>query len=84
MIGKPVLLIYLSSFGTNQKFSKIFGSLRNFFCLTINKKPNKSCFLEKSFFVPEKKIVSLKKTLKKKFVSGTQYGGFQFIVILTP
>ena len=37
-----------------------------------------------SIFVPEKKIVSLKKTLKKFFVSGTQCGGFQSIVILTP
>ena len=41
-------------------------------------------FLEKTFFVPEKKIVSQKKTLEKNFVSGTQRGGFQFIMILTP
>ena len=32
----------------------------------------------------KKKILVQKKTLKKKFVSGTQCGGFQFIVILTP
>ena len=36
------------------------------------------------FLFLKKKIVSLKKTLKKIFVSGTQRGGFQFIVILTP
>ena len=68
----------------NQKFSKIFGSLRNFFCLTIHKKLNKSCSLE-FFFVSEKKEKLVqKKTLKKKIVSGTQREGFQFIVILTP
>ena len=36
---------------------------------------------QKLFF--EKKIVP-EKNFKKKFVSGTQYGGFQSIVILTP
>ena len=39
---------------------------------------NKS--FEKKNFVPEKKIVSL----RKNFVSGTHRGRFQFIVILTP
>ena len=32
----------------------------------------------------KKKNLVQKKTSKKKFVSGTQHGGFQFIVILTP
>jgi len=41
-------------------------------------------FLGKKNFVPGKKIVSLKKTLKKKIVCGTHRGRFQFIVILTP
>ena len=68
----------------NQKFSKIFGSLRNFFLLYNTLKTEQKLFLGKKIFVPEKKIVSLKKTLEKKFVSGTQRGGFQFIVILTP
>ena len=40
-----------------------------FFCFTIHKKLNKSCSL-KFFFVPEKKILSLKKTLKKKLLVG--------------
>ena len=68
----------------NQKFSKIFGSLRNFFLLYNTQKTEQNVFLEKKFFVPEKKILSLKKTLKKKFVSGTHRGGFQCIMILTP
>ena len=66
------------------KFSKIFGSLQIFFCFTIHKKLNKSCSLENFFLFLKKKIVSLKKTLKKNFVSGTHRGGFQFSVILTP
>jgi hypothetical protein len=41
-------------------------------------------FLGKNFFVPEKKIFSLKKTFKIFFVSGTHRGRFQLIVILTP
>ena len=68
----------------NQKISKNFGSLRNFFLLYNTLKTEQKLFLGKFFFVPEKKIVSLKKTFGKKFVSGTQRGGFQFIVILTP
>jgi hypothetical protein len=39
--------------------------------------------LKKKNFVPEKKIVSLKKTSKQIFVSGTNCGRFQFIMILT-
>ena len=45
---------------------------------------NKSCSFKKKFLFLKKKIVSLKKTLEKKIVSGTQRGGFQFIVVLTP
>ena len=74
--------IYLMIF-ENQNFSKNFGSLRIFFCLTKHKKLDKSCFLEKFFLFLKKKIVSLKKNSKKNFVTGTQCGGFQFIVILT-
>ena len=55
-----------------------------FFLLYNTLKTEQKLFLGKNFFVPEKKIVSLKKTLKKNFVSVTQRGGFQFIVILTP
>ena len=64
----------------NQKILKFF----RFFLLNNTLKTEQKLFLEKFFFVPEKKIVSLKKTLEKKFVSGTQCGGFQFFVILTP
>ena len=39
-------------------------------------------FLGQIFFVPEKKIVSLKKTLKKYFIIGSQCRGFQFMLIL--
>ena len=67
-----------------KNFQKFSDHSEIFFCFTIHKKLNKSCSLKKKKFVPEKKIVSLKKTLKKKFVSGTHRGGFQFIVILTP
>ena len=55
-----------------------------FFCFTIHKKLNKSCSLKNFFLFLKKKIIRLKKTLKKNFVSGTQLGGFQSIVILTP
>ena len=56
----------------------------HFFCYTIHKKLNKSCFLDKIFLFLKKKIVSLKKTLIFFFVPGIHRGGFQFIVILTP
>ena len=39
-------------------------------------KAEQKLFLGQTFFVPEKKMVSLKKTLEKNFVSGTQYGRF--------
>ena len=55
--------IYLMIF-ENQRISKIFGSLRIFFCFTIHKKLNKSCFLDKLFLFL-KKNVSLKKLLLK-------------------
>ena len=69
---------------TNHFFFKVFYRLRIIFCFTIHKKLNKSCSLDKLFLFLKKKIVSLKKTLKKKIVTGTHRGGFQFIVILTP
>ena len=66
-----------------KKFQKI-SDHSDFFLLYNTLKTEQKLFLGKIFFVPEKKIVSLKKTLEKKFVSGTKRGGFQFIVILTP
>ena len=51
----------------NQKISKIFGSLRNFFLLYNTLKTEQKLFLENFFFVPEKKIVSLKKNFTKNF-----------------
>ena len=65
-------------------FQKFSDRSEIFFCIIIHKKLNKSCSLKKIFLFLKKKILSLKKTLKKKFVSGTHRGGFQFIVILTP
>ena len=65
-------------------FQKISDHSEIFFCFTIHKKLNKSCFLKKNFLFLKKKILSLKKTLKKKIVSGTHRGGFQCIMILTP
>ena len=41
-------------------------------------------FLGQIFFVPEKKNCLSKKVIKKKIVTGTHRGRFQFIVILTP
>ena len=71
-------------FAKIKKFQKFSDHSKNIFCFTIPKKLNKSCSLENFFFVLKKNIVSLKKTLEKKIVSGTQRGGFQFIMILTP
>ena len=67
-----------------KKFQKISERSEFFFCFTIHKKLNKSCSLYKLFLFLKKKIVSLKKSFQKKIVTGTQRGGFQFIVILTP
>ena len=53
----------------NKNFSKIFGSLQNFFLLYNTLKTELKLFLGKKIFVPEKKIVCLKKTLKKIIVS---------------
>ena len=66
------------------KILKKFRITLKFLLLYNTLKTEQKLFLGKNFFVPEKKIVSLKKTLEKKFVSGTQRGGFQFFVILTP
>ena len=71
-------------FAKIEKFQKFSDHSKIFFCFTIHKKLNKSCSLENFFLLLKKKILVQKKTLKKKFVSGTQRGGFQFIVILTP
>ena len=51
------------------KFSKknFLDRSEIFFCIIIHKKLNKSCSLEKNFLFLKKKIVSLKKTLKKKY-----------------
>ena len=54
---------------------KIFGHSDFFFALQYIKTLQKLS-LEKIFFVPEKKIISLKKTLNKNFVSGTHRGRF--------
>ena len=67
-----------------EKFQKFSDRSKNFFCCTIHKKLNKSCSLENFFLFLKKIFFSLKKTLKKNFVTGTHHGGFQFIVILTP
>ena len=61
--------IYLMIF-ENQKISKMFGSLRIFFCFTIHKKLKKSCLLEKKISSRKKNCQS-EKNFKKKFVSGT-------------
>ena len=74
--------IYLMIFEI-KKFQKFSDHSEIFFCFTIHKKLNKSCSLKKKF-CSWKKNLSLKKTLKKKFVSGTHHGGFQCIMILTP
>ena len=74
----------LNDFGKSKNFKNFRITPKFFFCFTIHKKLNKSCSLEKIFLFLKKKNFSLKKTLKKKFVSGTQCGRFQFIVILTP
>jgi hypothetical protein len=47
--------IYLTIF-EKQKFSKIFGSIRNFFLLFNTLKTEQKLFLGKNFFVPEKKF----------------------------
>ena len=57
------------------KFSKIFGSLRNFFCFTIHKKLNKSCSLKKYF-------LALKKNSFETLWSEVWKVGFQFMLIL--
>ena len=67
-----------------KNFQKFSDHSEFFFCPTIHKKLNKSCFLEKNFLFLKKNFFSLKKNLKKNFVSGTHRGRFQFIVILTP
>ena len=67
-----------------KNFQKFSDHSEIFFCFTIHKKLNKSCSMKNFFLFLKKKILSLKKTLKKKIVSGTHRGGFQFIVILTP
>ena len=74
----------LNDFGKSQNFQKFSDHSEIFFCFTILKKLNKSCSLEKIFLFLKKKIFSLKKTWKKKIVSGTHRGGFQCIIILTP
>ena len=67
------------------KISKeVFFRLTKFFFALLYIKNRIKVVPWKFFFVPEKKIVSLKKNLKKKFVSGTHRGRFQFMVILTP
>ena len=54
--------IYLANF-EKKFFSKVTQIFRNFFCFPLHKKLIKSCSLNKIFFVPEKKVVSLKKLL---------------------
>ena len=70
-------------FAKIEKFQKISDHSKIFFWFTIHKKLNKSCSLEKIFLFLKKKLLALKKLWKKNFVSGTQRGGFQFIMILT-
>ena len=72
----------LNDFGKSKIFKNFRITPKFFFALQYIK--NRKVVPWNFFFVPEKKIVSLKKTLKKIFVSGTQRGRFQFIVILTP
>ena len=72
--GNPAFWTFFLS-----KFSKIFGSLRNFFCLTIHKKLNKSCSLEKIFLFPKKNFVSLKKYFWN-FMKWGPKGGISILV----
>ena len=67
-----------------ENFQKFSDHSKIFFCFKIHEKLNKSCSLKKKFLFLKKENLSLKKTLKKKIVSGTHRGGFQFIAILTP
>ena len=66
----------------NKKFQKFSDRSKFFFCFTIHKKLNKSCFLEKLFLFLKKKIVSLKKTSFEILWSEVWKGGFQLMLIL--
>ena len=59
-----------------RKFSKknFFGSLQIFFCFTIHKKLNKSCFLDKFFLFLKKKVGSPKNTSFSFFSKGHIFG----------
>ena len=66
----------------NKNFQKFSDHSEIFFCFSIHKKLNQSCFLDKIFLFLKKNLVSLKKNTFEILCSGTQCGGFQFMLIL--
>ena len=62
-----------------KKFQKFSDHSEFFFCFTIHKKLNKSCYLDKKKLFLKKKVVSLKKTSFEILWSEVRKGGFQFL-----